>query len=70
MALWIDSLPEVLSLPPPPPAALSPPPLPAVLESHVSRVYPHQGQPWRLLRFDELFKALGRQVAVRHAHSA
>lgn len=62
VALWIDGLPEKQS------AFLQPlthiPVLPAVLRHCVSEGYLGQGQVWLKVRFDELFKTLGRQVAA------
>lgn len=62
VALWIDGLPEVLDIAP---HAVAPPQaLPTELAPHVHAAYRHQGQHWLHLRFDELFKTLGRHVAL------
>jgi twitching motility protein PilI len=62
VALWIDGLPEVLSALPQPLGQL--PPLPPVLRACVAGGHLHRGHLWLNVRFEELFKTLGRQIAA------
>lgn len=62
VALWIDGLPEVHGPAREPLKQL--PTLPAALAPYVPWGYRYQGQIWLDLRFDEFFKALGRQIAL------
>lgn len=59
VALWIDDFPEVKDR-----ALLQPlkelPPLPPVLQHVVTDGYEQDGQVWLNLKFEDLFKALGR----------
>jgi chemotaxis signal transduction protein len=65
MGLWIEGLPEVCRIDSAPVRQL--PALPAALEGYVIDGYTQQGQVWLNLHYDALFKALGRQIALRPA---
>jgi len=59
VALWIDGFPEVKDR-----ASLQPlkelPPLPQILQRFVTDGYEQDGQVWLNVKFEDLFKALGR----------
>lgn len=59
VALWIDGFPEVKDS-----TLLMPlkelPPLPQILQHFVTDGYEQDGQVWLKVKFDDLFKALGR----------
>lgn len=62
MALWVDGFPEVESTLPKPLKQL--PPLPDMIGRYVQESYSYRNQVWLHLRFEELFKTLGQQVAA------